>query len=257
LNRKDLVLDFSLVPADKPIPCPRQVRSLKVAFEGIADHLDLLQSPTQQVDMALVDGKRVALYRVSGHPAPAPAASEPVLIPQDRKHLLAPTFHIESNHPDIVRKAESLSAGAPTPREKMERLVHWVAGQVQDEPAESTSALEVLQKKRGECQAHTLLYTAFARALGIPTRLAGGLVYIEDTGFLYHSWAESFVENGWIPVDPTFGQVWVDATHIKLVEGPWWSSVLRMGAVIGRINARVLDFDGACDNVDQPASKSP
>jgi len=83
------------------------------------------------------------------------------------------------------------------------------------------------------------------RALGIPTRLAGGLVYMEGMGFLYHAWAESYAE-GWISVDPTFNQTGVDATHIKLVEGDSWSTVLKVGNVVGRLKAKVIRFQSSC-----------
>jgi transglutaminase-like putative cysteine protease len=69
----------------------------------------------------------------------------------------------------------------------------------------------------------------------------GGIVYMEGMGFLYHAWAESFVDD-WLPVDATFNQVPVDATHIKLVEGPDWISLLPMGSVIGHIRIRNIRF---------------
>jgi transglutaminase-like putative cysteine protease len=90
-----------------------------------------------------------------------------------------------------------------------------------------------------------MLYTALARAAGIPTRMAGGIVYMEGVGFLYHAWAESDV-GGWISVDPTFDQVGVDATHIKLVEGPGWAAIIPLGRVVGRVKATVIDYQAVC-----------
>jgi transglutaminase-like putative cysteine protease len=106
---------------------------------------------------------------------------------------------------------------------------------------DSFSAVEVLHARKGECQAHALLYTAMARAAGIPTKLVGGIVYMEGMGFLYHSWAESYAD-GWIVVDPTFNQVGVDATHIKLVEGHDWTSLLQIGKVVGQIKVKISDY---------------
>ena len=83
--------------------------------------------------------------------------------------------------------AQEIVKGVVTPIEKVDRLVPWVATEVKDEAVDSFSAVEVLHTRKGECQAHAMLYTAMARAAGIPTRLAGGLVYMEGMGFLYHS----------------------------------------------------------------------
>jgi transglutaminase-like putative cysteine protease len=84
-----------------------------------------------------------------------------------------------------------------------------------------------------------------ARAVGIPTKLVAGLVYMEGLGFLYHSWAESYAD-GWVTVDPTFNQVGVDTTHIKLVEGLSWTSTLSVGTVVGKIKARIIDNRNSC-----------
>ena len=88
------------------------------------------------------------------------------------------------------------------------------------EMIDTVTALDALLEKRGECQSHTYLFAALARASGIPTRVVNGLVYSREyEGFLYHAWPEVFVGE-WKAMDPTFGQDRVDATHIKLTENP-------------------------------------
>ena len=94
----------------------------------------------------------------------------------------------------------------------VEKLNRWVAQTIREAVTDSQSPLETLESKVGNCQSHARLYTALARAAGIPTRFVSGLVYMPDQGFLYHSWAESFVGE-WLAVDPTFGQLPADATH--------------------------------------------
>ena len=88
------------------------------------------------------------------------------------------------------------------------------------------SAREVLRTKVGDCNEHTALYVAMARSLGIPARVAVGLVYVRGiTGaFYYHAWPEVYVREGngrglWLPVDPTLNQFPADATHIRLARG--------------------------------------
>ena len=107
------------------------------------------------------------------------------------------------------------------------------------------SALDVLVTRKAECQGNTYLYAAFARSLGIPTRVVNGLVYSETfgDGFLYHTWAESHLDGRWIPVDPTFGQVNADATHIKLLEGESLVELAPMVSLMGRLKAKVVEVE--------------
>lgn len=245
LNKTDLILDYSLVRTDNPIPCPRKATYLKISLDGVLEQLPLLSGPGQKVEETKVKGRVVAVYRLRSGLNRYSKVSEASSHRDDLQKYLASSNHIESDDPEIKKVANEIVAGAKTPLERVHHLVTWVSDEVEDEMTESVSALQVLHQRRGECQAHTMLYTALARAEGIPTRLVGGLVYMEDMGFLYHSWAESYLDD-WIAVDPTFDQVGVDATHIKLVEGGSWLSVLKVGKVIGRVKAEVIDFQVPC-----------
>lgn len=245
MNKKDLIYDFSLVRTDKPLACPRESTDLKIALTGIAGQLPLLQGPGQEAALQTIEGKPLAVFHLHAVAPTSPIRTKRPLEEADRRIYLASTHHIESDHPEIIKTAAEILPGATDPLEQIRRLSAWVATVVKDEAVDSLSALDVLHRRKGECQAHTLLYTALARSAGIPTKLTGGLVYLDGVGFLYHSWAESYA-NGWVAVDPTFNQVGVDATHIKLVEGHSWTSTLPLGAVVGKIEARIMDYAAAC-----------
>ena len=91
----------------------------------------------------------------------------------------------------------------------------------------------MLSQKKAECQGHTMLYTAFARSLEIPTRILNGIVYSSEyKGFLYHTWAQSYINGQWVTIDPLFGQFPADATHIKLVEGERSSEIMPLVELI-------------------------
>lgn len=79
------------------------------------------------------------------------------------------------------------------------------------------SAVQVLESRTGDCNEHTVLYVALARALGLPARTAVGLVYVNDA-FFYHAWPEVWLGE-WVAVDPTFGQYPADAAHLRFVVG--------------------------------------
>jgi len=80
------------------------------------------------------------------------------------------------------------------------------------------------------------MYAALARSLGISTRLLNGVVYSQDhNAFVYHTWVESYIDNRWQAIDPTFGQCHADATHIALIEGEELADLTSLLPLIGRL----------------------
>jgi len=68
---------------------------------------------------------------------------------------------------------------------------------------------------------------------------------MEGIGFFFHNWADSYID-GRIAVDSTFNQVGIDATQIKLVEGPLWISIRDRGKVVGKIKVEIIDYQAPC-----------
>jgi len=250
LNKKDIIYDFSLIKPSIPLACPRMASFLAVRLEGIEGHLPLLQGPGQEVTMETCVHSAPVFRIHSDLESPVLQSCRP-LSARDHYLYTASTGHIDSAHPQIKSKSAELLTDISHPFDKIQVLTQWVSANVKDEVVDYTSASEVLAHLTGECQAHTMLYAALARAAGIPTKPVAGLVYIGGLGFLYHSWAESYLA-GWIAVDPTFNQVGTDATHIKLVEGPFWTSIFRLGKVIGRLGATILEYHSPCATYSAP-----
>ncbi len=77
--------------------------------------------------------------------------------------------------------------------------------------------MDIIHTRKGDCSEHSQLFTALARAVGIPCRTVGGLIYLGDEflEFGLHAWNEVAIGGIWVPVDPTWGQVAIDATHIR------------------------------------------
>ena len=93
-------------------------------------------------------------------------------------------------------KPRPRSAASPARRARAERLTRYVNALLDKKPTVSLpSAREVLRTKVGDCNEHTALYVAMARALGIPARIAVGLVYIHGA-FYYHAWPEVYIDEG-------------------------------------------------------------
>ncbi len=84
-----------------------------------------------------------------------------------------------------------------------------------DYNSEILSARDVFRSKRATCMGYTNLFVAMCRSIGIPARAVGGIAST-DKGFEKHAYAEVFINEQWIPIDPTFGQFPADASHIAI-----------------------------------------
>jgi transglutaminase-like putative cysteine protease len=231
LNKLDVMLDFSLVRPDTAIDRARSVSRLEVVVAG--------------VDAQPLSGGGQNCYAEDGawrcmlDTSVAPPGS------RERKDL-SDSITVPWGHPDLRSIAAKITSGADTDPARAERILDWLAAHIRKSPADAFSALDVLRTRSAECQGHAYLYTALARASGVPTRVANGLVYSDEYGgFLYHSWAESLLDGRWVAVDPTFRQMPADATHIKLLEGEALADLARLADWVGRVSVRILLIEHA------------
>lgn len=213
---------------------PRDVRRIRIRIEG-AD----LTAPEMRGAGQTVDGD--VLQIVDARSLRAEAADP------DIARYLRPEPLIESDDPGIKAAAEAAIAGVTDPRGRAERLTRRVNGMLDKKPTVSLpSAREVLRTKVGDCNEHTALYVAMARAVGIPSRIAVGLAYSRGA-FYYHAWPEVYIDEGrgrglWLPVDPTFNQFPADATHVRMTRG----GLDRQAAIlplIGHLKMNIIDLD--------------
>lgn len=125
---------------------------------------------------------------------------------------------IQVSDPRIVEAAKAVAGEETDPVVVARKLNDWVYRTVAKELVPSVpSAVQVLESRRGDCNEHTILYVALARALGLPARTAVGLVHL-DGSFYYHAWPEVWLGE-WVAVDPTLGQFPADAAHLRFVVG--------------------------------------
>ncbi len=151
---------------------------------------------------------------------------------------LRPEPLLQSNDLRIVQTAIGIAGPDRDVRVLAEKINTWVYKNLKKEITVSIpNALQVLQTRKGDCNEHTQLYTALARALGIPTRIASGLAFVNGK-FYYHEWPEVYI-NDWVAVDPTFGQFPADASHLRFVIGGLakQTELLRL---MGTLKIRVL-----------------
>jgi hypothetical protein len=166
----------------------------------------------------------------------------PVPVPIDKPEVeqaLEDSPWLQIKSPQIVQKAKEIIGNETKALEASLKLMKWVHEEVLPVPTVNIpQAQQVLASKRGDCNEYTVLFTALARAAGIPTKMVAGVVY-QNGRFFYHAWAEVYLGR-WISFDPTFGQAPTDVTHIPLVEGDLQEQIT-LAQQMGRIKVFILD----------------
>jgi transglutaminase-like putative cysteine protease len=124
------------------------------------------------------------------------------------------------------------------------------------------SSTEVLRTKEGDCTEHGVLLCAALRKVGIPARVATGLIYADAFAggkdiFGYHMWAQALLEvdgvKRWVDLDATLPNAKpYDATHITIATSDLSDesgtlSLLNVASVMGRLQISVQEVDHAQD----------
>jgi hypothetical protein len=160
----------------------------------------------------------------------------------DLREALEPEPLIQSDDERIIRRAREITARrtvwSQDPKDVARQLTTAVYNMLDKRITFSVpNAVQVLETLQGDCNEHTVLYVAFARALGLPARTAVGLVYLNGS-FFYHAWPEVWLGE-WVAVDPTFGQYPADASHIRFVIGGLAQQV-EIVRLIGNLDIEVI-----------------
>jgi len=230
----DLLLAMA-VPVRGIVNRPRARATLRVRLEGASLQESSLQTHRQDVERFGADTVDLLLRRET---LPAGATElgshDPELAP-----YLAASPYLQVEDPAIVARAHRIVGNERNSVKAAVSIFEWVHANMKREPSPGIpSAVDVLQKMTGDCNEHTYLFVALARAAGIPAKITVGIVY-NDGAFFYHAWPAVHVGR-WLEMDPTLGQIGVDATHIRLLEGGIADQMALMG-MIGRLRAHVLD----------------
>ena len=233
-GRTDLLEGAAIVPQMKDrVDEPRDVRRIRLRLEGA----DLAGYELAGVHQTYSNG--VVELR-------DPRDIKPTGATEDLSKFLAPERFIESDDEEIRAEAARAVGKITGTRERAERLVRHVNGLLEKKPTVSLpSAREVLRTKVGDCNEHTALYVALARAVGIPARIATGVAYVRGA-FYYHAWPEVHVDGAWLPVDPTLNQFPTDAMHLRFATGGL-DKQAAIVPLIGKLKITVLEIELTAD----------
>ncbi|MBI3245632.1 MAG: transglutaminase domain-containing protein [Deltaproteobacteria bacterium] len=220
------------IPVQHPLPHPRTLTSLRLRLSSADDSLRFSFPPRQQHQDQVLTIAQEALPSLLTYQLPQTDPS----FAED----LAPTPFLQSAHPRLVTQMQQILGPERDALHVTRYLLNWTYSTIEKTPTVGLpTALEVLDSKRGDCNEHAVLFTALARAAGLPARIAAGVVYL-DGAFYYHAWSEVWLGQ-WVAVDPTFQQFPADATHVKFVEGGPEQHMALL-KTIGQIKLEVMEY---------------
>ncbi|MHB9038305.1 MAG: transglutaminase domain-containing protein [Armatimonadota bacterium] len=231
--------DFAVLTSVKPdqgISDPRNLKQLDIVFAGLGKEMSI--SDNRQT-VTPFDGESDK-FRIRVK-AKEFDSEKSILLPVDRDKFadsLASTVYLDWDRSAIREQAQKIVGAESNAYKACAKIREWVyANMIVDKTIGITrSASDVIKSNRGVCRDYGILFAALARAAGIPSRIAAGLLYTENA-FYYHVWTECYVGE-WVPFDATFPTDFVDATHIKFAEGDA-PTMFGLAKVIGSLKAEV------------------
>jgi transglutaminase-like putative cysteine protease len=135
---------------------------------------------------------------------------------------LRPTGFIDFDTRAVKDRAEALTQGLHTDREKAVALYYFVRDEIKHNAyaplydSERYKASMILEAGNGFCQQKSVLLVALARAVGIPARI--GFVDVNDhllsenfkkmiggiNTFPFHGFAELYIDGRWVHASPAY-----------------------------------------------------
>ena len=228
-GKQDILKGFAIMSFWKPKVQPRQAKYAKFHLEGFKTELLELEDFNQRLSGDTLEVCAEG-FEPDAKPTPADTAEEPFIQCHDLR---------------IVKKAREIAGTETDTLKILERINSFLYENIEkDYQSAIPSAVDVLKKMRGDCNEHSTLFVALARALGIPARINVGVVYREDGYFYYHAWVQAHTGGRWHTFDPTFGQAPADASHIKFLSGSLDKQVQILR--LADISIKVLEADTLC-----------
>ncbi len=233
LPSQGVSLDFvaqTAIPVAIPIEDAATKKVIQLKLGGVRLGNFQLAGGRQRLDGDRLEIRLEELKEVSSYKIPIKEAR--------LQSYLQPTAFLQSNHPSIRALSGQILQGETNALRAALKIKNWVYKEIAKEPTVSIpNALEVLRTKRGDCNEHTVLFNALARAAGIPAKTVVGVVYLRGA-FYYHAWSEIWLGE-WVSIDSVLNQFPADVTHIKFLEGEI-DRQIDMLQLIGNLKIEVL-----------------
>ena len=217
---------LGVIRVNQPIGNPTAVSALELKVSP-AFAKAIRSGPSQKIET--VNGNYVLkLGRKHG-------VNEPSTQQEYTEHLKETVAH-PINDTAVKRLAAEAVGNEENTLAKVQKIVTFVSTYLDDSLNDnSTSVLDIIKRRSGDCTEHAKLFATLAKASGIPAREVGGFIYIGDgpRAFGQHVWNEVIVDGYWRAVDPMWNETNINATHIQIQER---SQLYSLGSTLELIN---------------------
>ena len=221
------------VQSNVVIDNPVKLSLLKVEIEGIETDSLMMNGERQMFENRILTIRKESLLDLPDNPYTK--QTERFWL-----YFLKPTQFIQSDNKKVIDIATKTTNPSDPPLIKAKKIMKWINANIEKRPVISLpDAVSTLENKAGDCNEHAVLMAALSRAAGIPAKIESGLVYLNGR-FYYHAWNLLYLGR-WIAVDPLFGQIPADVTHIRFSSGDPQEQLALMG-VIGKVKLKVIDY---------------
>jgi transglutaminase-like putative cysteine protease len=126
---------------------------------------------------------------------------------------------VQSDNPQVKEILNTIIGREQNPYLKARLIYNWIIANVQISETLSSSSdniIPAIETKSADAYTAALLYTALARAAGIPCIPVSGVLIDRYGQTQRHYWAEFWIsEFGWVPVDPAMGTGKVGASFVE------------------------------------------
>jgi hypothetical protein len=246
--KEDFLLD-TVISLGVPIPknARRSIFRLRVpqgkltgiSYEGQTQKLTRIDEQTIEVEVLAEDWQ--AIRKGKGHPA------------QVDGEFREPNILIDSGDAYIKNLAREAGKGAGNVFQMAEMLCRFVSHYVSNKnfSVGFASASEVARKREGDCTEHGILLAALGRAMGIPSRVVTGIVYVDEfkgvqNAMVYHMWTQFFLKGRWVNFDSALGKIRCPADRIilfvsSLHEQSHTESMLPASELLGKLTVKKVD----------------
>lgn len=240
----------SIIRSNIRLPKARSLEYLKVKLVHRKPELGWpeIKSPYQTVLSKSADSLILEIKR----PKPSgKAAGLPVAMNENNKQYLQPNTYIQSDLPELQDLAWTVIGSEKDILKAALKLERWVTENMTfDLGIVLAPSSEIFKNRRGTCVGHTTLLAALTRAVGIPSRVVMGYVYVLGM-FGGHAWTEILIGESWIPIDAAIvAQGIADAGRLYFIASSLYEgagSLVGGGAgqqVFGQVDIKILEYAG-------------